>query len=202
MRWIIRLCFWLFLIAAVLWSSGFYWFSQQIPRSPLQDTASTDGLIILTGGEKRIEEGIRLLAEGKANRLFISGVGKDVRLEDILHQLPSGLPPQVKPEQIELGYEALNTAGNADEANQWIRANQLQTVRVITANYHLPRAALEFSRIAPGVVVVMHPVFPDRMFMAGWWKDPQLLRLLAYEYHKYLWAIYRLNGFEGVYPFP
>ena len=71
------------LMLALLWLGGFAWFVKAA-----QDSAatmdSTDAIVVLTGGAERVETGFRLLADGLAPRLFVSGVHPDSRLQDLV----------------------------------------------------------------------------------------------------------------------
>ena len=62
----------------------------------------------------------------------------------------------------------------------------MQSLRLVTANYHMPRALLIFSRELPNVDLYQWPVNPDDLDLSNWWWDPASLRLLAREYAKYL----------------
>ena len=50
----------------------------------------------------------------------------------------------------------------------------------------MPRALLIFSRELPHVDLYQWPVNPNDLVLAGWWKNPISLKLLAREYAKYL----------------
>ena len=68
--------------ACVLWLGGLVWFA----TPPVADSwgAPTDAIVVLTGGSQRLESGIDLLREGKGRKLFVSGVGQQVELDDLL----------------------------------------------------------------------------------------------------------------------
>ena len=53
---------------------GFVLFAVNVMRAPEEDTAKADGIVVLTGGQLRIKEGMRLLEEGRGRRLLITGV--------------------------------------------------------------------------------------------------------------------------------
>ena len=72
-----------------------------------------------------------------------------------------------------------------------MRAYHIESLIVVTAGYHMPRALAELSRSLPGVRLVPVPVQPtawrDGIGMAGF-------RLLAIEYSKYLAVEAGLSG--------
>ena len=143
--------------------------------------------MVLTGGAGRVGEGLSLLGEGLAKKLFVSGVyrGVDVReLIKVARRAPDNLQCCIA-----LGYAAGNTRGNAMETSDWIRREKISSVRIVTASYHMPRSLLEFQRILPAkTVIVSHPVFPNGFPAVSWWLEIGALQLAISEYHKYLLA--------------
>ncbi len=143
----------------LIWALGWMWFAASVvsmnPQSP--DT-KTDAIIVLTGGDKRINEGFDLLAADKAKLLFISGVNEQVKTEELL-QLWKGDQKKVLC-CTTLGYSADTTAGNATESEAWIKKNKVASVRLVTANYHMARSSMMFHRSMPDIVIYKHPVVP------------------------------------------
>ena len=82
----------------------------------------------------------------------------------------------------------MDTRGNAIAARNWAEANQFSTIRLVTANYHLPRAYLEFNRLLPQYTVKSWPVIPPDLQLARWYLHWPSIRLLSKEYAKYLLA--------------
>lgn len=99
------------------------------------------------------------------------------------------------PDEVEccivLGYSAGNTRGNAAETAAWMAAENFRSLRLVTANYHMPRSLLEFTRAMSGLTIVPHPVFPDGFKRRDWWRWPGTTHLVASEYTKYLVALAR-----------
>ena len=54
--------------------------------------AQADGIVVLTGGKSRINEGVRLLAAGKAKRLLISGVHAQTSVRQLSRLVPGAGP--------------------------------------------------------------------------------------------------------------
>ncbi|RMD61651.1 MAG: YdcF family protein, partial [Alphaproteobacteria bacterium] len=136
-----------------------------------------------------VYQGLRLLAEGRADKLFVSGVYRGVDVAELLRV------SQQSPENIAcciaLGYQADNTRGNARETATWARANGVHTLRLVTAVYHMPRSLLEFRSAMPEIDIVPHPVFPETFKDRDWWRRPGSAGLVAREYTKYLLALLR-----------
>lgn len=176
----------LFLLFA-LWLGGLFWFVGQVPRDVKDPTTETDAIVVLTGGSDRLREGLALLSEGRAGKLFVSGVyrGIEVReLLDLVQDSPTDLECCVA-----IGYEADNTRGNALETADWIGEQGYGSIRLVTAGYHMPRSLLEFRRVLPNIDIIAHPVFPENYHQEDWWRWPGSTRLLLSEYNKYLFAL-------------
>lgn len=173
-------------VAAVIWVMGLLNFTDSIPQRVADLDRQTDAIVVLTGGSERLATGLRLLAEDKAKRVFVSGVHPGVDAERLL-QL-AGRPDDGLQGRIELGYGARDTRGNAQETAAWMRQHGYHSLRLVTGGYHMPRSLLEFSEALPEVEVVPHPVFPDRVKQESWWMRPGTAALIIGEYNKYLLA--------------
>jgi uncharacterized SAM-binding protein YcdF (DUF218 family) len=91
-----------------------------------------------------------------------------------------------------LGHTADDTRGNAAETARWIKKEGFQSLRLVTANYHMRRSLLEFKRLMTGVTIIPHPVFPQGFKAEAWWIHWGSFRLVVSEYVKYLIALVRL----------
>lgn len=177
------------LIAATLlgaWVWGLIRFAEGIPSDVADASTPTDAIVVLTGGSQRTRTGLDLLAEGKASKLFISGVHEGVEIPRLLEV--AGAEETLLRERVETGYGALNTAGNAVETEEWMRANGFRSLRLVTASYHMPRSLLEFHQALPDATIIPHPVFSDHVKQDRWWLWPGTARLIIGEYNKFLAA--------------
>jgi uncharacterized SAM-binding protein YcdF (DUF218 family) len=183
-------------VVAIAWLAGLVWFVGLVPHDAESDSAGTDAIVVLTGGSQRVENGLRLLAEGKAKKLFVSGVYHGTDVKALLRA--SNQQPKWLTCCIELGHEADNTHGNAAETAAWMRAEHFTSLRLVTASYHMPRSLLEFSRAMPDIRIVPNPVFPTDPHRV-WWRVPHTAILVVAEYTKYLFA---LTGIQSLVPAP
>lgn len=180
-------------VAASVWFVGLLWFIQLIPNTQYaaehQITQPVDAIVVLTGGSLRVEYGLSLLADGKGKKLLVSGVGKGVTREHLL-ALPENSVNAKKisdiTRNIALGYEADSTIGNAEETAAWMRREGFRSLRLVTANYHMPRSLFEFTQTMPDITIIPDPVFPDQFRRDAWWQFPGTLKLLLSEYHKFM----------------
>ena len=174
-----------------VWLIGLLWFAS--PPAGDSRAARTDAIVVLTGGSLRVQSGIDLLREGKGRKLFVSGVNQQVDLDDLL-RISGNVADEAADWAsccVELGHEADNTLGNAEETARWIRSQGFRSLRLVTAWYHMPRSLLEFGRAMPEIEIVAHPVFPEQVKSEHWWVWPGTASLLVSEYAKYLAALAR-----------
>lgn len=168
-----------------VWAAGFMAFVYHAYNYPL-NLDQTEGIVILTGGTDRLKTGLELLKQDKSENLFISGVHKNVGLDEINKDIDlSG--------HITLGYLAESTLENAKETAQWVKKHKFDSLRLVTSFYHMPRSLLEFKTILPAVKIIPHPVISKRFKRAAWWQDTSILKVLLSEYHKYLLMSLRIS---------
>lgn len=175
------------LLAAFLF--GLVRFAAGIPTGPEDPGRPVDAVVVWTGGSGRLDQGLKLLEEGQARRLFVSGVYRGVEVDELL-QVAARRPEDLRC-CIELGYAAGNTRENAQETGDWVRRNGLHSLRLVTAAYHMPRSLLELRRAVPGVEILTEPVFPEAFREEDWRWRARSLALLVNEYAKYLIASLR-----------
>ena len=174
---------------ALLWGAGFVWFLRAaLTEAPPPPQA--DGIVALTGGAGRVEAALRLLADGRARLLLVSGVGGSAEFSELAHR--AGVDPHLAG-RVTLGRAAASTRGNAAETADWARGNAIRSLIVVTASYHMPRALAELGRSLPEVTLHPAPVLPPGL-RAG--HQVAVLRLLAAEYTKWLAAEIGLSALD------
>lgn len=186
LKWLIGLA----TMGAVLIVFGFVLFAGIVMREQEADDEKADAIVVLTGGESRIREAAELLRQGRAKRLLITGVNPKTGSRDIARL--SGLTADELACCVDLGYEALNTEGNAAETAGWTRERGYDSLIVVTASYHMPRSLLELSRELPNVRLIAHRVVPTSFHNREWWLHPRTARILLSEYVKLFPAAARL----------
>ena len=156
------------------------------------DLRHADGIVVLTGGERRLAAGLALLEAGVGRRLLVSGVNRETSREMIRRTH--------KPGRVDLfacctdlGYEAGDTAGNASEARTWTQRQQFHSLIVVTANYHMPRSLTELGHAMPGVRLIPHPVDPRPAGGRPWWANAGMIHVVGREYIKYMRCASRMH---------
>lgn len=158
----------MFLTATLIWAVGFALFVASIYfAKPQQPNTKTDAIIVLTGGEKRIETGLSLFADNMAPDLFITGVYPSVKKKDIVKQWTGEKPLPVC--CITLGHAATTTVQNAHEAQEWAEEHNIKSIRLVTSDFHINRAMIEFRNEMPDMDIIPHPfkqenATPDKLW--------------------------------------
>lgn len=161
-------------VTLVLWIGGYSLFLVNISAHTLaQPNTKTDAIIVLTGGNNRIQTGLSLFSSGLSGHLFITGVHDAVKKKDIT---------KISTCCIILGHKARTTLENASEAKEWIAAQNIKTIRLVTSAYHMDRALLEFRHAIPDIEIIAHPVHDDRDTL----QDINFWKITFSEYNKTL----------------
>jgi uncharacterized SAM-binding protein YcdF (DUF218 family) len=186
----IRLILMICVMFALLWCGGLLWFVSRIEDESPRVKIQTDVIVVLTGGSDRLAEGLRLLDENYASRLFVSGAGEGVTLQDVFRNasFPLSRYDEFVP-RVEIGYEAQTTHGNAEEVASWLKQHDYRSIRLITSNYHMDRSYLELVYLMPDIKIIKHAVVPKHVIVQRWWKFKGSRKLITSEYNKFLGAI-------------
>lgn len=175
----------------LLWLGGYLAFAAWVAKMHPDDPGkATDAVIVLTGGARRVNTGLDLLANGSASKLVISGVNEAVSVRDILDLWQSNSQEKDAASCcIILDHKAQNTMQNASETREWVVRENIHSIRLVTSSYHMPRAWLEFRHVLPDIEIVPHPVVSVRgdIDRGTFWK------LTFEEYHKTLLTLLRTH---------
>jgi uncharacterized SAM-binding protein YcdF (DUF218 family) len=159
-------------LALLVWLVGFVWFAVALPQP--RPGGRSDAVVVLTGGSGRIGRGLEALEKGWARRLLVSGVDREVRPAEF--EAEYKVPPALMACCVTLGFQSVDTRSNASEAADWIARNKFRSVRLVTTDWHMRRAAMELSAAIPDHVVLIRDAVPSQ----------PSLRTLFLEYHKLL----------------
>lgn len=174
----------LILLAVIV---GFIWFNETVARlKPPPLLPSADAIIVLTGGQARMEAGLELLQQGLGRRLLISGVNQATARESLIRVTHGD--ERLFTCCIDLGRSAENTLGNAKESAEWVAKNNFNTVYLVTNDYHMPRSLLMFRKLMPKIRWIVFPVRLNSEKSRGWWPSYELLRVVVREYIKLIGA--------------
>lgn len=162
----------LMVLVLVLWIGGFALFALSFGK-PLEGVKS-DAIVVPTGGAGRIDRGLALMRAHAARRMLITGVAPEVKPAELAAEYMESMA--LFRCCIDLGHEAVDTRSNADETAQWVRVHGYRTIRLVTSNWHMRRAALELRHALGAEVTVIEDPVPAHAEIS----------LLFAEYNKYL----------------
>lgn len=151
---------------------GFIGFAVTLPQ-PLGD-AQTDAVVVPTGGSGRIARGLEVVRAGKARRMFVSGVDPEVKPEEFAAEFD--VTGREMDCCVTLGFLAVDTRSNAGEVAQWVAENEVESLRLVTTDWHMRRASGEIREAIPDTVVIHEDAVPS---------SPDLKQLFL-EYNKLL----------------
>ncbi|WP_431320600.1 YdcF family protein [Rhizobium sp. YTU87027] len=175
-----------FVLAAALIFGGFLRFADSVTtlKPPLDPRA--DAIVVLTGGYQRIDQAVELLQKGAGKRLLISGVHPTTTPKQIRRMTQAS--PELFSCCVDVGYDALDTIGNAQEASNWIHQRGYKSVLVVTNNYHMPRSLAELAYVDSETQFIPYPVVNTDLKTSNWFTDPNAMRVMLAEYVKVLFA--------------
>ena len=174
----------IFVIILLLYALGFAWYLSILANMPRDGESQSDAIVVLTGGAHRLDEAARLIEGGISQKYFISGVNQSVKKDKIAAML--SLSDDQLACCLHIGYQAENTVGNAIEVAQWVKSEQVRSIRLVTSLEHMPRAYAELKLKMGEVEIIRHPV--------GDWR-PERMKLLSLlrEYSKYLVSLLKVK---------
>ncbi|MDQ0456568.1 YdcF family protein [Rhizobium paknamense] len=176
--------------------AGFLHFADRVTMMAPPADPKADAIVVLTGGYQRIDKAMELLQKGAGQRLLISGVDPSTSPAQIrrMTQTSSSLFDCC----VDIGYQAIDTVGNANEATRWIHDKRYQSVLIVTSNYHMQRSLMELRRLDSRTDFIAYPVVNGDLRTKAWFSDPNALRTMLAEYVKMLIAYGRdLLGWES-----
>ncbi len=158
--------------AFLLWVGGFIWFATSLPK-PAGDTKA-EAVIVPTGGTGRIAAGLDVLNRELAPVMLVSGVDTDVKPAEFAEEF--GVSDLRMECCITLGFQAVDTHSNATEIAAWAKEREVASLRLVTTDWHMRRAASELERVLPSDITIVRDAVPS---------EPGI-PILVLEYHKLL----------------
>ena len=146
--------------------------------------------IVLTGGNNRVKKSLQIFFQikNKNKNLFISGVGKGFNKKTLKKLTKQNLNNEEIIECcIQIEGLSRDTFSNAVESLKWVKSKRINSFVLLTNNYHMPRAMLEFETIFKDIKITPY-IFVDKNKI--WWKKK--INYIS-EYFKYKLTYFRIN---------
>ncbi len=163
---------------------GFLWFADSVASMRPPSGTKADAIIVLTGGYLRIDQAVGLLRDGVGKRLLISGVNPATSRAQIRKMTQSS--SDLFACCVDMGYQAVDTIGNANEASKWIKDRGYTSVVIVTNNYHMHRSLHELRSTSPDTNFIAYPVINSDLARTNWFVNPDVVRTMIIEYIKFV----------------
>ena len=196
MRFLQQLWFYLLVSVSLIWLGGYLHFIHEVRVQPNQAAQKADAIVVLTGTTSRLKEGYRLLSIGAGERLLISGVNRGVSKETLRQAMD--VNEVTMNCCIDIGKQALDTVGNADEISLWAAEREYSSLLVVTSAYHMPRSLVEIRRMLPKATLLPVPAQDKSLNLENWWQNPKSMYILAAEFNKFLFSLIRARTESAV----
>ena len=148
-------------------------------KSDYTTIKSIDSIVVLTGDKFRISKGMEILSNGIGGKLLLSGVNKNIKLVNIKNEFPKY--KNFFDCCVEIENISSNTFENSRETFLWLEKNKYNSVLIVSSDYHMPRAKLEFEKFLNTKNTYYHPVNSNNNLMAI-----GKIKKLFLEYVKYM----------------
>jgi uncharacterized SAM-binding protein YcdF (DUF218 family) len=166
-------------ILLVIWVLGFVLFAATLPQPA--ELFETDAIVVPTGSGGRIQRGLEVLQTGAAEQMLVTGVDPAVLPGEF--QAEYSVPDRIMDCCLTLGFSALDTRGNARETAQWMAEREYTSLRLVTADWHMRRAAAELADQLPADIRIERDAV----------RSQASLYTLFLEYHKFI-AVWLLKA--------
>ena len=161
-------------LLVMIWALGFVWFAVALPR-PLAGVR-TDAVVVPTGGKGRIDRGLEVLRTNRAPLLLVTGVYSEVTPAEFAAEFHVGAATMRC--CVTLDFAAVDTRTNASQTAAFVARYRIRSLRLVTSDWHMRRAAQELRAAMPeGVTIVEDAVTTQPSFDT-----------LFLEYHKLIFA--------------
>jgi len=148
-------------------------------KSDYTTIKSIDSIVVLTGDKFRISKGMEILSNGIGEKLLLSGVNKNIKLTNIMNEFPKY--KNFFDCCVEIENISSNTFENSRETFLWLEKNKYNSVLIVSSDYHMPRAKLEFEKFLNTKNTYYHPVNSNNNL-----KGIRKIKKLFLEYVKYM----------------
>ena len=176
-------------------------FKKNILSLTKYNNIESPNIVILTGGANRIKDGLKIIEDFKNSKninykILVSGTGMGFTKSSLKKKLGPNFNSQLIQCCIDLDGVSKNTFTNASETFKWTSKNDIKEFILITSNYHMPRAILEFKNVMPNLKIYTYAITPKKHDIENWLSSYQTFSLVFTEYCKFIIASLRIKFFS------
>ena len=176
-------------------------FKENILSFAKYNNKASHNIVILTGGTNRIKDGLKIIEDFRQSKkynykILVSGTGMGFTKNSLKKKLGPNFNPKLIECCIDLDSISKNTFTNAIETFKWTSKNNIKEFILITSNYHMPRALLEFKNVMPHLKIHTYAITPKKHNIKNWLGSYQTFSLVLTEYCKYIIASIRVKIFN------
>lgn len=176
-------------------------FKKNILSLTKYNNIESPNIVILTGGANRIKDGLKIIENFKNSKninykILVSGTGMGFTKSSLKKKLGPNFNSQLIQCCIDLDSVSKNTLTNASETFKWTSKNDIKEFILITSNYHMPRAILEFKNVMPNLKIYTYAITPKKHDIENWLSSYQTFSLVFTEYCKFIIAGLRIKFFS------
>ena len=173
-------------------------FKERILSINKYESKKVSNIVILTGGSNRIKDGLKIINKfdninNLRFKILVSGTGKGFTKLSLRKILNSSFDLKLLDCCLDLESVSKNTFSNATETFKWATKNNIKQFILITSNYHMPRALLEFKNKMPNIKIYTHPITPKKHDINKWLSSTETFSLVLKEFSKFLIASFRIK---------
>ena len=175
-------------------------FKEKILSFQSYNSKKSSNIVILTGGTNRIKDGLKIINDFEKTKknslkILVSGTGKGFTKNSLKKQLGENFNSDLIKCCIELDSVSKNTFTNASETLKWTKKNDIKEFLLVTSNYHMPRAILEFNNSMPNLKIYTYSITPRKHKISKWLNSHETFTLVFKEFCKYIVASLRIKIF-------
>tara|TARA_Y100000991_G_scaffold405_1_gene294 strand:+ start:977 stop:1591 length:615 start_codon:yes stop_codon:yes gene_type:complete len=175
-----------------------FFFKEKVLSFQKYNNTKSSNIVILTGGTNRIKDGLNIINHfDKSKRtkfkILVSGTGKGFSKNSLIKQIGPNFNPKLIECCIFLDSVSKNTLTNAIETSKWANRNDLKEFILITSNYHMPRAILEFKNVMPNHKIYTFAITPRKHNIKEWMSSYETFSLIFKEFCKYIVSNLRIK---------
>ena len=176
-------------------------FKENILSFSENNNKQSPNIVILTGGTNRIKDGLKIIEDFKIPKIIkykilVSGTGIGFTKNSLRKKLGPTFNNHLIQCCVELDSISKNTFTNARETFKWTKKNDINEFILITSNYHMPRAVLEFKSVMPNLKIYTYTIIPIKHDINNWLNSYRTFSLVFTEYCKYIIASIRVKIFK------